>query len=166
MMILILVLIGAVLGHRFKAFVLIPVICVALAIVAVCGGARGDGLWQLAGPMIAITVSLQLGYIGGSVARLVLECSARGTTTTEMEDEPLISGGTAGWWSASVGRLDGSALAACTWNAGASELPSSMTFPFQPWLAATAERGAIERQREHRRLHLVQAGKMASLDPA
>jgi hypothetical protein len=160
------VLVGAVLGLRFKAFVLVPVICIALAIVAVGGGARGDDLWQLAGSMIAITVSLQLGYLGGSVARLVVECSARGFATTEMEDEPLRSGRTAGWWSGSVGRLDDSALAARTRNAGACQLPSSMTFAFQPSLAATAGLGAIERQGEHRRLHSVQTGKMANLDPA
>jgi hypothetical protein len=110
MMILILIgiLVGAVLGLRFKAFILVPVICVAVFMVAIGGGVRGDDLWQLAGLMIGITTSLQLGYISGSVARLVMERPGRGITT-EMEDgEPLMSGGTAGWWSESVGRIDDS----------------------------------------------------------
>jgi hypothetical protein len=110
MMILILigVLVGAALGLRFKAFVLVPVICVVACTIAIGGGARGDDLWALAGLMIGITTALQVGYIGGCVARLVMERPGRGLPP-EMEDgEPLLSGGTASWWSGSVGRFDGS----------------------------------------------------------
>jgi hypothetical protein len=67
-LILIGVFVGAMLGLRFKVFVLVPVICVALAIVAVGDVARGDDLWQLAISMIVIATSLQVGYFGGSVA--------------------------------------------------------------------------------------------------
>lgn len=106
-LILIGVLVGAALGLRFKAFVLVPVICVVACTIAIGGGARGDDLWALAGLMIGITTALQVGYIGGCVARLVMERPGRGMTT-EMEDgEPLLSGETASWWSGSVG-LDGS----------------------------------------------------------
>jgi hypothetical protein len=67
MMILILIggLVGAVLGLRYKVFALVPVICLALAIVAVGGVARGDDLRQLVVSMIVIAASLQLGYVGG-----------------------------------------------------------------------------------------------------
>jgi len=69
MMILILIgiLVGAVLGLRFKVFVLVPVICIGLAIVAVDGVARGDDPWLLAISMIVIATSLQVGYFGGGV---------------------------------------------------------------------------------------------------
>jgi hypothetical protein len=66
------ILVGAVLGLRFKVLVLVPVICVALAIVLVDGIARGDGLWWLALAMVVIATSLQLGYILGIVVRFVL----------------------------------------------------------------------------------------------
>jgi len=74
MMILILlsVLVGAVLGLRFRVFVLVPVICGALAIAVVDGLARGDGLWRLVLAMIMIAASLQLGYILGIVVRFVM----------------------------------------------------------------------------------------------
>jgi len=74
MMILILlsVLVGAVLGLRFKVFVLVPVICGALAIAVVEGIAGGDGLWRLVFAMTVIAASLQLGYILGIVIRFVM----------------------------------------------------------------------------------------------
>jgi hypothetical protein len=66
------VLLGAVLGLRFKVLVLVPVICAALPIVVVAGIARGEGLWRLALAMIVVATSLQLGYILGIVVRFVL----------------------------------------------------------------------------------------------
>ena len=74
MMLLILtgVLVGAVLGLRLKVFVLVPVICGALAIVVVDGIAREDTLWQLAFSMIMIITALQLGYFLGNVIRFVM----------------------------------------------------------------------------------------------
>ena len=74
MMILILtgVLVGAVLGLRLKVFVLVPVICGALALVVVDGIARGDTLWRLAFSMIMIATALQIGYFLGNVVRFVI----------------------------------------------------------------------------------------------
>jgi len=66
------VLVGAMLGLRFKVFVLVPVICGALAIAVVEGIAGGDGLWRLVFAMIVIAASLQLGYILGIVVRFVM----------------------------------------------------------------------------------------------
>jgi hypothetical protein len=74
-------LVGAALGQRFKVLVLVPVICVALAVVVVDGIARGAGVWRLALAMIAIATSIQLCYILGNIARLVLG-SARTTAET------------------------------------------------------------------------------------
>jgi hypothetical protein len=64
-------LVGAVLGVRFKVFVLVPVICAALAIVVVDGIARGDGLWRLSVAMVVVVTSGQLGYIGAIALRFV-----------------------------------------------------------------------------------------------
>jgi hypothetical protein len=66
------ILVGAVLGLRFKVLVLVPVICGALAIVVVDGIARETGLWQLLLAMIVIAISLQLGYVLGIVARFIM----------------------------------------------------------------------------------------------
>jgi hypothetical protein len=65
------VLIGAVLGLRFKVFVLVPVICGASAVVVIGGIARGDTLWRLAFTMVVIATALQMGYFLGNVIRLV-----------------------------------------------------------------------------------------------
>ena len=61
------VLVGAVLGLRFKVFALIPVICGALIIVVVGGVARGDEWLRLALAMSVISTAVQLGYILGLV---------------------------------------------------------------------------------------------------
>jgi len=74
-LILLSVLVGAVLGLRFKVFVLVPVICGALAIAVVEGIARGDGPLRLVFAMITITASLQLGYILGIVIRFVISAA-------------------------------------------------------------------------------------------
>jgi hypothetical protein len=66
------ILVGAVLGLRFKVLVLVPVVCGALAVVVVNGIARGDGLWQLVLAMTVIAISLQLGYVLGIVVRFVM----------------------------------------------------------------------------------------------
>jgi hypothetical protein len=72
MLVLIGILLGAVLGLRFKVLVLVPVICAALPVVVVAGIARGDGLWQLVLAMIVIATFLQLGYVLGIVVRFVM----------------------------------------------------------------------------------------------
>jgi hypothetical protein len=92
-LILIGVLVGAVLGVRFTVFVLVPVIFVALAIVAVGGVVRGDDLWQLAISMIVIATSVQVGYILGIVTQFVMG-SVRSThnSTVSLPTLPGISG--------------------------------------------------------------------------
>jgi hypothetical protein len=92
-LILIGVLVGAVLGLRFKVFVLVPVISIALVIVAVDGVARGDELWRLAVSMIVIATAVQVGYILGIVIQFVM-ASARNThhATVSLPTLPGISG--------------------------------------------------------------------------
>lgn len=59
-------LIGAVLGLRFKMFILVPVTSFALAIVAGGGFARGDGFLWIAAAMVLVATFVQLGYLGMS----------------------------------------------------------------------------------------------------
>jgi len=61
------ILVGIVLGLRFKVFILVPTIGLALALVAVTSMAHGDDVWSLVATMVVVTSFLQLGYIGGSV---------------------------------------------------------------------------------------------------
>ena len=67
-------LIGIVLGLRFKVFVLVPAIGLALAMVAVTGA--GDGTLQLVSTMVVVATSLQLGYLGGGILQSSV-CAAR-----------------------------------------------------------------------------------------
>jgi hypothetical protein len=61
------VLVGAVLGLRFKVFGLVPVLFGGLAIVVVDGIASGDGVLQLALAIAMTAVALQMGYVLGIV---------------------------------------------------------------------------------------------------
>jgi len=64
------ILVGLLLGARFTVFVLVPVICVALAFAAIDWVARGDGLWRPTFEMMAIAISVQFGYmLGVSIPR-------------------------------------------------------------------------------------------------
>jgi hypothetical protein len=83
------ILVGLLLGARFTVFVLIPVICVALAFAAVDWVAQGGGLWRPTFEMIAIAVSVQIGYMLGLVAQSVMG-SVRGSNqdTTPLPNRP------------------------------------------------------------------------------
>jgi hypothetical protein len=89
-------LIGAALGLRFKVFILVPVIGLALAMVAVNGA--GDGTWQLVVTMVVVATFLQLGYLGGSILQSAV-CAGRAAdqrastpTSTEIPSGQLRTG--------------------------------------------------------------------------
>ena len=63
---------GAMLGLRFKVFVLVPAIGLALAVVAVNGIGVQDGVWRLVGTFVVVATFLQLGYVGGNILRFVI----------------------------------------------------------------------------------------------
>jgi hypothetical protein len=63
---------GAMLGLRFKVFVLVPAIGLALAVVAVNGIGVEDGVWRIVGTMVVAATFLQLGYVGGGILRFVI----------------------------------------------------------------------------------------------
>jgi len=60
------ILVGAVLGLRYKVFILLPAVTFVLVFVIGVGVARGAGIWRIALDMMVATAALQLGYAGGS----------------------------------------------------------------------------------------------------
>jgi hypothetical protein len=60
------ILVGAVLGLRYKVFTLLPAVMFVLAFVIGVDVARGAGIWRIALDMMVATTALQLGYAGGS----------------------------------------------------------------------------------------------------
>jgi hypothetical protein len=64
-------LIGAILGTRFKVLILLPAIAVGIAFVIVGAVLRGSAIPTAVGIAVMWGVFLQLGYLGGLVARLV-----------------------------------------------------------------------------------------------
>jgi hypothetical protein len=68
-LILICLLLGAVLGQRFKILVLVPGMAAVLPLVAAVGIVRADPYGQIAIAVIVAAVSLQLGYLAGIALR-------------------------------------------------------------------------------------------------
>jgi hypothetical protein len=66
---LLIFLFGAVLGMRFKVFILIPAIALSLLVVLPEGLSSGSGLVAALGAAALGAIFLQLGYVGGSLAR-------------------------------------------------------------------------------------------------
>jgi len=57
---------GAVLGLRYKVFILLPAATFVSVFVIGVGVARGAGIWRIALEMMVAMTALQLGYAGGS----------------------------------------------------------------------------------------------------
>jgi hypothetical protein len=69
LLVLVSLLIGMVLGQRFKVLVLAPGIGLALIVTITVGLARADALWAIAVMSIAVVSSLQIGYLLGTGIR-------------------------------------------------------------------------------------------------
>jgi hypothetical protein len=65
-------LLGAVLGQRFKVLVLIPGMAVVLPLVAAVGIVRADPYGKIAIAVMVSALSLQLGYLAGIALRHLL----------------------------------------------------------------------------------------------
>ena len=61
---------GAVLGLRYKVFILAPTVLFVLLAVIGVGVARGTGIWAMALEMLVASTALQLGYVAGSAFAL------------------------------------------------------------------------------------------------
>jgi len=69
MLILLAFLLGAVLGMRFKVFILIPAIGFTLLAVLLVGAARGDSVSGMLIAAVLASSCLQIGYMFGIIAR-------------------------------------------------------------------------------------------------
>ena len=65
MLTLICLLLGAVLGQRFKVQVLLPAMTLALALAVAAGLGHASTFWQIIGAVLVATTSLQIGYAAG-----------------------------------------------------------------------------------------------------
>jgi hypothetical protein len=72
-------LFGALLGLRFMALIVPPAIFVAVAIAAVSGIVRGDGIVWLVLTMIAVAAALEVGYIAGCTLRVIVAAKRANT---------------------------------------------------------------------------------------
>ena len=70
-------LVGMVLGQRFKVLVLMPTIAIALVLAVGAGVARADTVWWIVLMAATTAISLQIGYLIGIGIRHVL-VAARG----------------------------------------------------------------------------------------
>ena len=70
MLSLICLLVGAVLGQRFKVQILIP--AMALAVAAAAGLAHAGTFWQILGAVFVATTDLQIGYLAGVGIRYLM----------------------------------------------------------------------------------------------
>ncbi len=66
------ILVGAVLGLRFKVFVLVPAIALAWLLFLLFGMDIGASLWSSAISMVVIAASAQFGYLCGISTRMML----------------------------------------------------------------------------------------------
>ena len=67
------ILVGAVLGLYFRVLILVPVIGLAWAVVVAAGIASGESFLQVAIAIAAVAISVELGYLGGTVVRLIFD---------------------------------------------------------------------------------------------
>jgi hypothetical protein len=65
-------LIGALLGQRFKVLILIPAMAIASAAVFALGVAHNNNLWSVLLVAALTVTALQLGYLGGTAIRFAI----------------------------------------------------------------------------------------------
>jgi hypothetical protein len=72
--------IGAVLGLRYNALVLVPAVVFAVLVAVITGIARADGFWSIVLTTVLLGVTVQLGYLAGAAISAVVESirAARG----------------------------------------------------------------------------------------
>jgi hypothetical protein len=69
-------LIGALVGLRFRFLILVPVAMVALVFVMGVDVAREAGVWWIVLDMVVASISLQLGYFAGCTLRAFVSLPA------------------------------------------------------------------------------------------
>jgi hypothetical protein len=81
-------LIGMVLGQRFKVLVLLPALTFVLVAAVCLGISRNEGLWPTAGLAAAAIASLQIGYFAGICIRHTLAAARISGRRTGRAVEP------------------------------------------------------------------------------
>src|ERR1700676_4457947 len=61
--------IGAAIGMRYRVMILIPAVFLGVAVVIIIEPIRGDDFTSSVWTMIVVLTSLQIGYVGGVLAR-------------------------------------------------------------------------------------------------
>ena len=62
-------IVGAALGLRFKAFILVPTVILGLLVIAIFETLRTDSWWFVGLAMVCVMTTLQIGYFASVVAR-------------------------------------------------------------------------------------------------
>jgi hypothetical protein len=65
-------MIGMVLGQRFKLLILLPAITLGLLGTVILGVARADDAWSIVGRGVLLSTALQIGYLIGTVIRALM----------------------------------------------------------------------------------------------
>src|SRR6267378_2064058 len=61
------VLVGIVLGLRYKILILVPTVLFAMIFTIMVGVARADSFWSIVLTTVAVVTAVQLGYLAGIV---------------------------------------------------------------------------------------------------
>jgi hypothetical protein len=85
---LISLLMGMVLGQRFKVLVLVPALAFVLVVAVGAGVARVQGLWPTALMAAGAVASLQIGYLGGTGLRHVIAAARISKLRTAFQGGP------------------------------------------------------------------------------
>jgi hypothetical protein len=65
-------LVGAVLGMRFKVLILAPAFLIGSVTILGTGLAQNNSLWSILLGMVLVMAALQMGYLAGTVIRFVI----------------------------------------------------------------------------------------------
>jgi hypothetical protein len=66
------ILIGTLLGLRFKVLILVPAIAICLPVTFAIGLAHNDSIWFVLFATVLAAITLQVGYLTGATIRFVI----------------------------------------------------------------------------------------------
>lgn len=73
-------LLGAVLGLRFRVLILLPAAVVAIAITVAADSIEHSSLWTIVVDVVSALASLQMGYLAGAIAGGLSRAAKRSAT--------------------------------------------------------------------------------------
>jgi hypothetical protein len=66
------VVVGIVLGLRYKILILVPAVLFAMTIAIIIGVARADSFWAIVLTTVVLVIVIQLGYLAGIAIRAII----------------------------------------------------------------------------------------------